>query len=87
MKNKKKRLLQINITANWGSHGKIAENIGQVVQQNGWESYIAYGRWMNPSQSELYRIGSDWDERIHGLGSRLLDNHGLMSKKATQRLI
>lgn len=87
MKEKKRKLLQINITANWGSHGKIAENIGQVVQQNGWESYIAYGRWMNPSQSELCRIGSDWDERTHGLGSRLLDNHGLMSKKATQRLI
>lgn len=87
MKEKKRKLLQINITANWGSHGKIAESIGKIVQQNGWKSYIAYGRWMNPSQSELYRIGSDWDERIHGLGSRLMDNHGLMSKQATQRLL
>ena len=87
MKEKKRKLLQINITANWGSHGKIAESIGKIVQENGWKSYIAYGRWMNPSQSELYHIGSDWDERIHGLGSRLLDNHGLMSKQATQRLL
>ncbi len=81
------RLLQINITANWGSHGRIAEEIGQLAIQNGWESYIAYGRWANPSQSHLIKIGSMWDERLHGLQSRLLDNHGLASKTATKKLI
>ena len=81
------RLLQINITANWGSHGRIAEEIGQLAMQNGWESYIAYGRWANPSQSHLIKIGSMWDERLHGLQSRLLDNHGLASKTATKKLI
>ena len=87
MTDRKKRLLQINITANWGSHGKIAESIGQIAINNGWESYMAYGRWMNPSRSNLYHIGSNRDERIHGLASRLLDNHGLMSKQATRRLL
>ena len=33
------KLLQINITANWGSHGKIAEGIGQLAIKEGWESY------------------------------------------------
>ena len=37
-----KKLLQINITANWGSHGKIAEGIGQAAIKQGWQSYIAY---------------------------------------------
>ena len=82
-----KRLLQINITANWGSHGKIAEDIGKCVIAHGWESYIAYGRWANPSESHLIRIGSLWDERIHAVQSRLLDNHGLASRKATRKLI
>jgi glycosyltransferase involved in cell wall biosynthesis len=81
------KLLQINITANWGSHGRIAEEIGQLAMSQGWESHIAYSRWANPSQSHLIRIGSMWDERWHGIQSRLFDNHGLASKKATQKLI
>ncbi len=82
-----KRLLQINITANWGSHGKIAEGIGRLAMDHGWESVIAYGRWSNPSQSRLYHIGSMMDERWHCMAARLLDNQGLMSRGATARLI
>ena len=82
-----KKLLQINVTANWGSHGRITEEIGLLAMSQGWESHIAYGRWANPSQSHLIRIGNMWDEQWHGLQSRLLDNHGLASKKATLKLI
>ena len=82
-----RRLLQINITANWGSHGKIAEALGQRVMADGWESHIAYGRWSNPSQSTLYHIGNMADEYVHGVASRLFDNHGLMSALPTRRLI
>ena len=82
-----KRLLQINITANWGSHGKIAEGIGRLAMDHGWESVIAYGRWSNPSQSRLYHIGSMMDERWHCMAARLLDNQGLMTRGATARLI
>lgn len=81
------KLLQINITANWGSHGKIAEGIGSVALSHGWESYIAYGRWFNPSKSHLFHIGSMLDERLHGIMSRLFDIHGLMSEHATKQLI
>lgn len=81
------KLLQINITANWGSHGKIAEGIGNVALSRGWESYIAYGRWFNPSTSVLYHIGSMLDEKVHGLFSRIFDIHGLMSRHATRKLI
>lgn len=81
------KLLQINITANWGSHGKIAEGIGNIAISHGWDSYIAYGRWFNPSKSHLFHIGSMLDERIHGVMSRLFDIHGLMSKYATKQLI
>lgn len=80
-------LLQINITANWGSHGKIAEGIGALAIENGWESHIAYGRWHNESISHLYHIGNMTDEYIHGVVSRIFDNHGLMSVGATKKLI
>lgn len=81
------RILQINITANWGSHGKIAEEIGNLAISRGWESYIAYGRWANPSKSKLIHIGSSFDEKCHGLQSRLFDNHGLASVLATKKFI
>ena len=81
------RLFQINVSANWGSHGKIAEEIGQLVLAKGWDSNIAYGRIANPSKSKLIHIGSMWDERWHGVQSMLFDNHGLSSKNATKKLI
>ena len=81
------RILQINITANWGSHGKIAEEIGNLAISRGWGSYISYGRWANPSKSKLIHIGSSFDEKCHGLQSRLFDNHGLASVKATKNFI
>lgn len=81
------KLVQINVSANVGSHGVIAEEIGQLVQGEGWGSTIAYGRRFRPSQSRLIRIGTDRDVHLHGVKSRLFDNHGLASKGATFRLI
>ena len=80
-------LLQINITANWGSTGKIAESIGIAAIKAGWESYVAYGRWSNPSQSQLFKIGSWWDKYFHYAEQRIRDNEGLCSRSATKRLI
>ena len=81
------KLFQINVTANWGSTGKIAEAIGIAAMKAGWESYIAYGRWSNPSQSHLIKIGSDFDVYEHFAETRLLDNHGLASRIATHTFI
>lgn len=82
-----KKLLQINSVVNYASTGRIAEEIGQVAIQNGWESYIAFGRDERPSKSKLIRIGSDWGRRLHALQTRLFDNHGFASFRATQRFI
>ena len=81
------KLLQINITANWGSTGKIAESIGLAAIEHGWESYIAYGRWCNPSQSHLIKIGSRLDTYLHYGEQRIRDNEGLCSRRATRKLI
>lgn len=81
------KLLQINVTANSGSTGKIAEAIGQLAISRGWESWIAYGRGTPQSESHLIRIGNDWDMRWHGVETRLLDNHGLASRRTTRKFI
>lgn len=81
------KLLQINSTANWGSTGKIAEQIGELAMAHGWASYIAYGRSSNKSKSHLIHIGSKVGQAWHLIISRLFDMHGLGSRLATKRLI
>lgn len=81
------KLLQINSVINSGSTGRIAEEIGRLAINNGWKSYIAYGRNDRPSESQLIKIGNDWDIKWHGLQTRLFDRHGLASTKATKRLV
>ena len=80
-------ILQINVTANWGSTGKIAEQIGQTAMRHGWDSYIAYGRMMNPSKSQLIKVGSQLDVYSHYAVGRVLDAEGLLSKQATKQLV
>lgn len=81
------KLLQINSVLNWGSTGRIAEEIGQMVLDKGWDSYIAYGRQYNKSKSHTLKIGNDYAVYNHGLQTRLQDNHGLSSRKETQHFI
>lgn len=80
-------LLQINIVANWGSTGHIAEDIGAAFLEEGGQSTIAYGRGHPESRSGLLRIGSERDRYTHALISRIFDNAGLLSTNATRKLI
>lgn len=81
------KLLQINVTANWGSHGKIAEHIGRLAIARGWESIIAYGRGKPTSSSVLYQIGGTFDIYIHAIKSLLFGGHGLYSKGPTKKIV
>lgn len=81
------KLLQINATANWGSTGKIAEQIGQRAMEHGWESYIAYGRKYNPSKSKLIKVGGKLNPYIHFVKQFIFDTEGLNSIHATKKLI
>lgn len=84
---KKISVFQISSEVNSGSVGRIAEQIGEQVLEQGWKSYIAFGRDHQPSSSETIRIGSKFDLIAHGLLTRITDNHGKGSKKATTDLI
>lgn len=84
---KKKTIVQINVSANAGSTGKIAEQIGKTAQASGWQSYIAFGKRVNDSSSTLIRVGNKCDIINHGIQTRLFDRHGLASVSATKDLI
>lgn len=81
------KLLQINITSNWGSTGKITEAINLAAQRKGWECSTAYGRWANPSQFPTYKVGNKWDMYVHYFENRIFDCEGLSSRRATKALI
>lgn len=79
------RMVGVNITAGRGSTGRIADGIGKLAIENGWESWIAYGREPHSnSMSQLIHIGNKTDMYLHGFGSIAFDRHGLYSKRATK---
>jgi putative colanic acid biosynthesis glycosyltransferase len=80
-------VLQINVAVNTTSTGKIAERIGLVIQANGQQSVIAYGRKSPASQSKTIKIGTSLDIKLHGLKTRLLDRHAFGSIIATKKLV
>lgn len=81
------KLLQINVTSNWGSTGRIAEQCNEYAAKAGWECYTAYGRYANPSQFQAVAASSKLDVYEHYAEARLIDNEGLASRSTTRRLI
>jgi len=81
------KILQINITSNWGSTGHIVEDIGSLIKINNGCSYVAYGRYSSLSSLENIKIGNKNDIYFHILQTRIFDKHGLASTNATKKLI
>ena len=50
------KLLIINVALNWGSTGRISEQVGVLARNDGWEVMIAHGaRYQNPSEFDHYQ--------------------------------
>lgn len=80
-------VLQINGAANWGSTGRIAEEINKVAFNEGWDTWMAYGRRASSSASHLLRIGNRISNLESLIEARLFDNDGLSSRIATRTLV
>jgi len=81
------KLLQINTTLNSGSTGRISEDIGKAVLASGNQSYIAAAYTNRPSDSTIIKVGNDFDRKLHGIKSLLLDRHGFGSAQSTKELV
>ena len=82
------KLLQINATCNWGSTGKIVEQISHVASSRGWECYVAHGaRYVGKSKFPTFQVCSRNEENLHWMKSFALDAHGLGSQRGTKRLV
>jgi len=81
------KVLQINSVCGMGSTGRIATDIHNSLIDLGHESYIAYGRDLPKNCDDAIRIGTKFDNYINVAKTRLLDEHGFGSKKATKEFI
>jgi len=81
------KIIQINSSINSGSTGRITEEIGCVLLEQGHESYIAYGRTEHESKSVKVKIGGKWNVLLHYLESTLFDRHAFSSRIATRRFL
>lgn len=86
-----KKLLQINPVLRVStSTGRIMQEIGELALQNGWKSYIAYGKGrdgIKPCKSEIIPVGGICSTLWHGVQTRLFDRHGLASTHATHEFV
>jgi len=86
-----RKLLQINPVVRLNtSTGRIMKEIGETALAAGWESYIAYSGARDgvpPHSSQLVPVGDKLDLAVHAAATRLLDAHGLVSRRATKQLI
>ncbi|MDI9520814.1 MAG: glycosyltransferase [Bacillota bacterium] len=83
------KVLLINSVSGIKSTGRICTDLADALIETGHECRIAYGREHVPERYRTisYRIGSDFDVFLHGLQSRIFDNTGFGSRKATVPLI
>lgn len=81
------KVLQINSVCGVGSTGRIATDLYKVLEEQGHECLIAYGRGSAPGCINSIKIGTDMDNYLHVAKTRLTDKHGFGSTRATKEFI
>ncbi|MDO9493748.1 glycosyltransferase [Acetobacterium sp.] len=81
------KVLQINSVCGYGSTGRIAVDLYKILEEQGHECLIAYGRGTAPKGINTIKIGTNLDNNMHVIKTRLFDNHGFASIKATKEFI
>ncbi len=83
------KILLINVVCGIRSTGRICTELADKLTSEGHVVKIAYGREDVPPQYEKYavKIGNKWDQRFHGIRTRIFDQHGFGSGKATKAFL
>ena len=81
------KVLFINTVYGQGSTGRIVADLGKMLEENGHEFKVAYGRGDHSADPHCYRVGTDLDMYIHAGLSRITDRAGFYSTAATKKLV
>ena len=88
IKNIKMKIIQINTGIGFGSIGRIAVQIGALVEQEGGICYYAHGsRYIAHTSPNAIRIGSKLEDYIHYAISLFTGRDGVGSVHSTIRLV
>lgn len=81
------KVLQINSVMDYGSTGRITRDLYDTLESQGHDCVIAFGRGDSTPGYKTIKIGSNFDQLLHGAYSRLTDRHGFGSILATKKFI
>lgn len=85
------KLVQINpVLRRSTSTGRIMEEIGDLMMENGWECYAAYSKGRDgfmPTRMIPIPVGNILSTILHGLNTRIFDRHGLASCLSTKAFV
>lgn len=81
------KILQINSVCGVGSTGRIATDLYKVLEEQGHECKIAYGRGEAPEGINSIKIGTNLDNYAHVFKTRVFDKHGFGSVNSTKKFI
>lgn len=83
------KVLQINSVCGIRSTGRICTDIADILKAGGGDCRVGYGRESVPEKysSIAVRIGNEGDANRHAAMSRIFDNTGHGSKRATKEFI
>ena len=81
------KILQINSFFSVGGPPRIVNGIYDTLIEEGHECKIAAAREKKYAPEHSMQIGAELNVKINAFKSRLLDNEGFSSKRATKRLI
>ncbi|NLC54894.1 MAG: glycosyltransferase [Erysipelothrix sp.] len=81
------KVMFINSVIDYGSTGKIVRDLAEGLKADGHQVLIVYGRNKPLNDDDTFSISNKRGFYYHVIMTRLLDRHGLHSKKATKKLI
>lgn len=83
------KVVQINEYCGTGSTGRICLQLAQMLEEKGHECKIVYGRKQATEDAEEYgiRMTGALGVRIHGIETRIFDNHAFASTLETKKLV
>lgn len=80
------KVLQINAVYGFGSTGLIVKDIGDCLVKNGHQSLVAYA-FSNDTPNSSYKIGNEFDRKLHALHARIFGKQGYASKGQTKKFL
>jgi hypothetical protein len=81
------KVIQINTVCGTGSTGRITTDLSRVLESEGHQCCIAYGRGAALAGYDTIKIGSKRDVYYHVLYTRVGDRTGFASDKLLKNLL